>query len=225
MRTKLAAIFTVLLAWSSISACTNPLPYLHSRQNFDVIAFGSCAFQEADQPIWNAVLASHPDLFVFLGDNIYGDTQDMEVLRTKYGQLGSQPGYRRLQALTPVVATWDDHDYGVDDAGADYPMKRQSKQVFLDFFGEPSHSMRRLRDGGVYDAYLHGPDDRRVQVILLDTRWDRSPLQRVSDAEFAERKRVNAGPYTAKTGPDARMLEKTSGSGWRSNCASRPGCV
>ena len=206
MRRKLALVFAVLLLSTSVSACTNPLPYLQSRQRFDVIAFGSCAFQQVDQVIWNAVLESHPDLFIFLGDNIYGDTQDMEVLRAKYALLGAQRGYRRLQALTPVVATWDDHDYGVNDAGGDYPMKAESKQVFLDFFGEPSNSERRLRAGGVYTSYLYGPEDRRVQVILLDTRWDRSPLKRVSDAEYIARKRVNAGPYAASTGPDARML-------------------
>jgi alkaline phosphatase D len=206
MRIHLAVFFAILLASSTISACTNPLPYLQSRQSFDVVAFGSCAFQEADQPIWNAVLASHPDLFVFLGDNIYGDTQDMALLRAKYAQLAAKPGFALLRAAVPVVATWDDHDYGANDAGREYPMKRASKQVFLDFFGEPPDSERRLRSGGVYDAYLYGPEDRRVQVILLDTRWDRSPLTRVGDAEIAARKRLNVGPYTVSAGPDARIL-------------------
>jgi alkaline phosphatase D len=193
-----------------LGGCTNPLPgvqsYLQSRQEFDVIAFGSCAFQEADQLIWRAVNQSRPDLFIFLGDNIYGDTQDMAVLRAKYAQLGAQPGYRQLKALAPVVATWDDHDYGVNDAGGDYPMKQDSKQAFLDFFGEPPASERRLRDGGIYTSYTYGPPDQRVQVILLDTRWDRSPLVRVSDAEYAARKRDNIGPYAPNPDPAARML-------------------
>jgi alkaline phosphatase D len=206
---KIAAFVALLLA-SVLASCTNPLPavqgYLQSRQSFDVIAFGSCAFQDADQPIWNAVLQSRPDLFVFLGDNIYGDTQDMAVLRAKYARLGAQPGYRQLQALTPVVATWDDHDYGVNDAGGDYPMKEESKQIFLDFFGEPPAGERRLRDGGIYTSYFYGPPERRVQVILLDTRFDRSPLVRVSDAEYAARKRENIGPYAPNLDPDARIL-------------------
>lgn len=206
MRAKLLSVFGIVLAWASISACSNPLPYLQSRQSFDTIAFGSCAFQGADQPIWNAILDSHPDLFVFLGDNIYGDTQDMAVLRSKYAQLAAKPGFARLRAMVPVVATWDDHDYGANDAGGDFPVKAASKQVFLDFFGEPPDSERRLRDGGVYTSYFYGPEDRRVQIILLDTRWDRSPLTRVSDAEYAERKKGNAGPYTASTDPGAHML-------------------
>jgi alkaline phosphatase D len=206
MRKTLSRLLLAVLAWASISGCSSPLPYLQSRQAFDTIAFGSCAFQGTDQPIWNAIVGSYPDLFVFLGDNIYGDTQDMAVLRSKYAQLAAKPGFARLRATVPVVATWDDHDYGANDAGGDYPAKQESKQVFLDFFSEPPDSERRLRGGGVYTSYFFGPEDRRVQIILLDTRWDRSPLTRVSDAEYAERKKVNAGPYTASTDPGAHML-------------------
>jgi alkaline phosphatase D len=175
-------------------------------QPLTTIAFGSCAEQDQPQPIWEAVIASRPDRFVFLGDNIYGDTTDMAVLRAKYEQLGNQPGYRRLHESTQVVATWDDHDYGVNDGGAEYPQKAASKEVFLDFFGEPTDSERRLRDGGIYTSYRDGPPGQRVQLLLLDTRWDRSPLQRVSDAEYAARRQNYVGPYTATTGPDVRML-------------------
>lgn len=173
-----------------------------------VIAFGSCANQSKPQPIWDAVTAHRPDLFIFLGDNIYGDTEDMELLRARYAQLGEKPGYQRLLAQTPVIATWDDHDYGANDAGVSYPQKAASKQIFLDFFGEPAESERRQRDGGIYTAYHYGPTGQRVQVILLDTRWARTPLARVSDAEYAERRRERIGPYTATTAPDARMLSE-----------------
>lgn len=177
-----------------------------STQPLSLIAFGSCANQSKPQPIWNAVNASRPELFIFLGDNIYGDTEDMDLLRARYAQLGRQPGYQRLLAATPVIATWDDHDYGANDAGREYAQKAASKQLFLDFFGEPATSERRLRDGGVYTAYSYGPPGQRVQVILLDTRWDRTPLARVSDEEYAARRRQRVGPYTATTDPTARLL-------------------
>jgi alkaline phosphatase D len=171
-----------------------------------LIAFGSCANQSKPQPIWNAINAHRPDLFLFLGDNIYGDTEDMQLLRARYALLGQQPGYQRLLAQTPVIATWDDHDYGANDAGAAYPQKAASKQIFLDFFGEPATSERWHQDGGIYTAYHYGPAGQRVQVILLDTRWSRSPLVRVSDEEYGERRRARIGPYTANTDPDAQML-------------------
>ena len=139
------------------------------------IAFGSCAKQDKDQPIWDAVNAFGPELFVFLGDNIYADTEDMAVMRDKYAQLAAKPGFQRLRASTPLIATWDDHDYGINDGGAEYKMKRESKDIFLDFWNEPANSPRRRRDG-IYTSYVYGPPERRVQVILLDLRWWRTPL-------------------------------------------------
>lgn len=85
------------------------------------IALGSCAKQNLPQPIWEPILASKPNLFVFLGDNIYGDSKDMDVIRRKYAQLAAKPGYQKLRASVPILATWDDHDYGADDAGNEYP--------------------------------------------------------------------------------------------------------
>lgn len=140
------------------------------------IALGSCARQNKPQPIWDTIVAAKPDLFLFLGDNIYGDSQDMSVLRAKYEQLASKPGFKKLRETCPILATWDDHDYGADDSGADYPMKVESQKLFLDFFNEPVDSPRRQREG-IYDAKVFGPVGQRVQIILLDTRYFRGPLK------------------------------------------------
>ncbi len=168
----------------------------------DVIAFGSCARQEKPQPIWDAIVRQVPDLFLFLGDNVYADTEDMERMRAAYARLGEQPGYRTLRERCPVLATWDDHDYGRNDAGAEYPRKRESKEVFLDFFGEPPESPRRARDG-VYEARVLGPEGQRVQFILLDTRWFRSPLVRRVRGDPSE---GSAGPYRPSDDPAATLL-------------------
>lgn len=141
------------------------------------IAFGSCARQDRPQPIWDAVIETRPQLFVFLGDNIYGDTSDMQLLRTRYQLLGDQPGYRKLKQTCPVIATWDDHDYGANDGGAEFPRKRESQQVFLDFFESPANDIRRSREG-VYSAQVYGPPGKCVQIILLDSRYFRSPLKK-----------------------------------------------
>src|SRR5436853_7460343 len=98
-----AAFFTLAFLSSTALAGDRPL----SR-----IAFGSCVHQDKPQPIWDAVIATDPELFVFLGDNIYADTKDMDVMRAKYQQLADQPGFKKLKAKCPVIATWDDHDYG-----------------------------------------------------------------------------------------------------------------
>ncbi len=141
------------------------------------LAFGSCAQQDEPQPLWMTIAATKPDLFVMLGDNIYGDSPDPAVLRAKYDKLANVPEFRSFRAARPLLATWDDHDYGQNDGGADFTGKEASKATFLDFFGVPADSPRRHREG-VYDAVTIGPEGRRVQVILLDTRWSRGPLPR-----------------------------------------------
>ncbi len=178
------------------------------------IGFGSCAESSKPQPIWDAILARQFDLFVFLGDNIYGDTRDMAVLRAKYAQFAAQPGFSRLRATTPVVAIWDDHDFGENDAGGDYPMKDQTRRMFLDFWDEPADSPRRNRDG-VYASYVFGPLGRRVQVILPDLRYNRTAPLKLDlggvDHETWSRARLAAGlevqgPYAKNPDPQATML-------------------
>ncbi len=178
------------------------------------IAFGSCAEGAVPQPIWEAVLAADPDLFIFLGDNIYGDTRDPAVLSAKYAQFAAQPGFRRLCDRVPVLATWDDHDYGEDDAGADYPMKEVSQRIFCDFWGEPTDSLRRTRDG-IYDAVEFSAGGRRLQVLLPDLRFNRTPIRMLDlggkkyddwTEELERAGRPVPGPYERNPDPQATML-------------------
>ena len=184
------------------------------------IAFGSCAKQSKDQPIWEAVLAAKPDLFIFLGDNIYADTRDMSVVRDKYAQLAAKPGFRKLRYTVPTCAVWDDHDFGEDDAGADYPMKSETRKLFCDFWGEPANSPRRTRDG-IYASYLFGPAGRRLQLVLPDLRWNRTPLRKLElggqDYETWVKTKAAAGlptpgPYERIPDLNATMLGETQ---WR----------
>jgi alkaline phosphatase D len=178
------------------------------------IGFGSCANEGKSQPIWDAILARQCDLFMFLGDNIYGDTRDMAVLRAKYAQFSAQSGFARLRATTPVVAIWDDHDFGENDAGGDYPMKDETRRLFLEFWDEPAGSPRRNRNG-VYASYVFGPPGKRVQVILPDLRYNRTPLLKLdlagADYEAWARARLAAGlpvpgPYARNPDRQATML-------------------
>jgi alkaline phosphatase D len=140
------------------------------------IAFGSCANQNANQDILLSVLDHQPDLFIYLGDNIYGDTRDMQVLYDKYQVLGNKLEFKMLRNSTEVLATWDDHDYGKNDAGKNYVMKKESKEIFLNFWKEPLDS-ERYKHEGIYHALTYGIDGKKVQVILLDTRTFRTPLK------------------------------------------------
>ncbi|NIP97178.1 MAG: alkaline phosphatase family protein, partial [Akkermansiaceae bacterium] len=168
------------------------------------IAFGACSRQYKEQPLWRHINAAEPDLFLFLGDNIYGDTDDMMVLREKYAEQDAVPGFRELRENTRILATWDDHDFGRNDAGAEYPHKAASQQVFLDFFREPADSERRRREG-VYGAWQFGESGTVVQVILLDTRYHRSALSETPKRE-RPKGRHYFGPYQPNTDPAATIL-------------------
>ena len=163
------------------------------------ILFGSCNTAERDIPILDRAAADAPDLFVYLGDNVYGDTRgDMSLpeLREQYALLASKPEFQRLRAAAPMLATWDDHDFGLNDAGGDFSAKEWAKTIFETFWGVGE---RTAAHDGVFDAYAFGPEGQRVQIILLDTRYARTQLARLPE-------RGSMGPYTQSTDPNQRML-------------------
>ncbi|HIF00045.1 MAG TPA: hypothetical protein EYG03_15840 [Planctomycetes bacterium] len=185
------------LAEQVVASIRVALPQQDEAAAVSRIMFGSCIKQDRPMPILNTIVDQNPEVFIFLGDNIYGDTEDMGVLKAKYEKLGNDTGFQRLRAACPTLATWDDHDFGVNDGGADYPKRKQSEQIFEDFWlGETDAGART--HPGVYDVQFFGPAGQRVQVILLDTRYFRSPLKRGE-------KRVG-GPYMPDDDPSKTML-------------------
>lgn len=170
------------------------------------IAFGSCGHQTHPLPIFDEVVKHNPDLFIFLGDNIYGDTHSMDTLKAKYDQLAAKPSFKNLKANTELMATWDDHDFGWNDAGRHYPYKEESKKLLLDFFDEPANSERRNREG-IYDAKLIAHEGINIQVILLDTRTFRDDLLKHDGAE-QERKYFYPLDYAPHQNEDSTLLGK-----------------
>jgi alkaline phosphatase D len=146
----------------------------HPDQTIHLIAFGSC-INTNEHPMLDRFLRERGDLAVMLGDNIYADTTNMAVMRAKYHDRKGSGFWRKLQERGPVLATWDDHDFGTNDGGADYPQKREAQRLFLEFMDEPQDSERRRREG-VYEARIFGPPGKRVQVVMLDTRYFRGTL-------------------------------------------------
>ena len=179
-----------------------PVQAADPSQPLTRIAFGSCADQKKVQPIWKSVFATKPELFLFMGDNIYADLPkkpaDVVMIKNAYAEAMKQEGYQKLFKTCPVLAMWDDHDYGVNDGGVEYPFKKEAQQLLLDFTNEPKDSPRRTQEG-VYFAKVFGPEGKRVQVILLDTRYFRSALK---TGPFIP----NVGEYIPNNDPQATML-------------------
>lgn len=171
--------------------CKDPSPNLDHRPpnahepalTITRFGFGSCYRPLEPAPALEYLAARNPQLFIALGDNIYGDTEDMDLFTRKYRGLARQPAWREIVHTCPVIATWDDHDYGADDSGREYPKKAESKTLMLDFFDEPPATVRRQREG-IHTSYLLGPEARRVQFLLLDLRTFRSPLKRAASRPY-----------------------------------------
>ena len=139
------------------------------------IAFGSCNKQKLPQPLWEHILMHQPDLFIWGGDNIYADTSDMNEMEEDYNIQKSNKSYQKVLSNIEIIATWDDHDYGKNDAGVEWEYKDESQQKFLDFLNVPQNDDRRKRKG-VYHSKLFQAEKGSVHVILLDTRYFRSNL-------------------------------------------------
>ena len=153
------------------------------------IAFGSCNKQSKKNILWSAVEKNNPNLWIWGGDNIYSDTENMDKMKQDYNTLLQQEGYKTLLQNTPILATWDDHDYGVNDGGKEFPKKKQTQQLFLDFLGVAKDSPRRNREG-IYHSELITTPKGSIKVILLDTRYFRTALSKAK-----EKRRYVANPY------------------------------
>jgi alkaline phosphatase D len=179
----------------------------NTQASIQKILFGSCSHQDKAMPIFNAINKENADLFIFLGDNVYGDTENMSHLANKYELLGANEGFKTLNQQTPTIAIWDDHDFGENDAGKEYPQKEASRKLMLDFWNEPTKSDRRTRLDGIYTSYMYGEDSEKVHVIMPDLRWNRDKLNSVGKLKyFTERKNKNMGPYSPAEEPKASML-------------------
>lgn len=180
------------------------------------IAFGCCDHPEMAQDIWPAIAAADPDLFLFLGDTVYADDAVtakvgiIPALAKMYRLLDGSPEFRDFRARVPIEATWDDHDFGVHDGGGDFPQKDAARTLFLDFFQAPADDPRRTRPDGVYRAIELGAPERRVQILLLDLRYNRDPLLRHAEPERTAPS--GFGPYLPNLDPAATML---GGAQWR----------
>ena len=146
------------------------------KKQLQTISFGSCNKQFKSQEMWDYIVKQNPDLWIWLGDNIYGDSENMQVIADKYAQVLATPGYQKLMKSCPIIGIWDDHDYGVNDGGKEFPKKVETKKLMLDFLSVPNDAAVRKRTGA-YQSYTFGTKEKTVKIILLDARYFRDGLE------------------------------------------------
>lgn len=162
--------FLLVISCTSLKNTTSPVV----ETDF-TIAFGSCNKAKLPNLLWDDIAAANPDVWIWGGDNIYADTDDMQKLNAMYKEQKEIAGYKALLATTPIIGTWDDHDYGLNDGGVEFAAKKQSQAQFLNFMNVPKDSPRRAQEG-VYSAHEYQKNGGTVKVLVLDTRYFRTAL-------------------------------------------------
>ncbi len=140
-----------------------------------IISFGSCNKQYVENILWNEIAKNNPKVWIWGGDNVYSDTDSMPKLKADYEMQWRQKGYKELVNSVDVLATWDDHDYGLNDGGVEFYKKKESQQEFLDFLKVPKDDIRRNQEG-VYHSKTYKTNQGSIKVIVLDTRYFRTGL-------------------------------------------------
>ncbi|MEM7662493.1 MAG: alkaline phosphatase D family protein [Pseudomonadota bacterium] len=186
-----------------------PLPA--SSEPLNRILIGSCNDEEKASTVLSRIAEEDSDLFIMLGDNVYGDRDgptyvnndaDLTELREAFAELASREEFRAARARHPMMVAWDDHDYGANDGGRRFPFRRFAERIHERFWGLDSQDVGKW--DGTYYAREFGPDGQRVQVIMLDTRFFRSDLAPTDDygAQGKERYIPSSDPHQDMLGDD-----------------------
>ena len=155
-----------------------------------IISFGSCNKQYVENTLWKEIAKNNPKVWIWGGDNVYSDTDSMPKLRADYEMQWNQKGYREFANSVDVLATWDDHDYGLNDGGVEFYKKKESQQEFLNFLKVPKDDPRRTQEG-VYHSKTYTTKQGSIKVIILDTRYFRTALTEATE----ENKRYQPNVY------------------------------
>ena len=187
----------------AIRAIPMPSAPLDRNKTIERIIFASCAQQNEDQSIWDQIASENADLILYIGDNVYGDVRSNDAalpeLKAAYMRLALSEPFSRARASAPVLTTWDDHDYGLNDQGANFTHKQAAEALYEYVWALDAEDPRRARPG-VYGAWMLGADaGSRLQVIMLDTRYFRSELAPTDERGAKGKERYVPDPNPAKT--------------------------
>ncbi len=175
------------------------------------VAFGSCPRFEDDrvQPIWAVVERLAPDLFFWIGDNIYGDTPNPDILREQYRRQRDVAGLQPVLHDVSHLAIWDDHDYAMNNQDRRNPIKEEALAVFKEYWANPSYGLTDLP--GVFFSYSYGA----VDFFFLDDRLYRDPDETPDSAEKTMLGQRQRAWLTAGLKASAATFKViVSGSGW-----------
>lgn len=138
------------------------------------IAIASCCKLrwQKRQPAWTSIMAARPDLLLLLGDTVYMRSEhgwwDHADLEDQYRRQFAVASFKTLTDTVPFMATWDDHDFGPNDArGAEVEpsLRNRSRALF--------HKYMKRAVGLTKPEVYCTHDIGDIRVIMLDVRFYR----------------------------------------------------
>ena len=144
------------------------------------IGFASCLNQNKAMPIFSTIKAEGFDLFLMMGDNVYGNSKSEDLKELSLAYSKQRQNFDKLDFDFPIEAIWDDNDYGLGDGGKEYHLKDKSKKLFLDFWDISNDDPRRKRSG-LYHEIIKDFKGKSIQILFLDTRTFRDNLKPSDD--------------------------------------------
>ena len=189
------------------------------------VLVGSCHDEEVAgaSATLQRVASEEADLFLMIGDNVYGDKDgmayannqaDLDELRESFADLAAREDFKAVRAAHPMMVAWDDHDYGANDAGREFPFRRLAERVHERFWGLENKDVGAWP--GTYYARSFGPEGQRTQIIMLDTRFFRSPLTATDEYGVTGKER-----YIPSSDPNQDMLGNDQWT-WLENQLQKP---
>ncbi|WP_372721437.1 alkaline phosphatase D family protein [Novipirellula sp.] len=129
------------------------------------VAFISCVNDSTD-PVWKQMANHNLDLLCLGGDTPYADTGNLADLRNKHRHLLQRPRLAALGKSVPLVGTWDDHDFGLNNGNGKSAaaLKANTRRAFVEY---------RVQDqyGSGEEGIYQKTDRGAMEVFLLDARW------------------------------------------------------
>lgn len=160
------------------------VPFPDSNKALTQILVGSCNDEEKYSTSLSSLAKENADLFLMVGDNVYGDVDgrkyldgsdpDLKELRASFADLAQRPEFLAVREKLPMMVAWDDHDYGINDGGKDFKYRESAELIHERFWGLDGTPAGK-RPGTYYSQFV-GKSGRRTQIIVLDTRFFRTRL-------------------------------------------------
>lgn len=150
-------------------------------------ALGSCAYINEERydrkgksyggnyEVFTSIADKQPNMMLWMGDNIYLREPDWNTwtgILGRYTHTRSLPEMQRLLATAHNYATWDDHDFGPNDADRSFVHKDKTLKAFQLFWANPSYGV--MGQKGITSQFKF----HDVEFFVLDNRYFRSPNNR-----------------------------------------------